>query len=69
MLINIRGPRICSDGDVGMGRVAGELSEPKIMGSDPYIEYRIYRPISSSYLEFKGIPYALYLYSVKIRRE
>lgn len=41
MLINIRGPRICSDGDVGMGRVAGELSEPKIMGSDPYIEYRI----------------------------
>ncbi|MEC0371354.1 DUF1835 domain-containing protein [Paenibacillus chibensis] len=60
-------PEYVQDGYVKMGRVAGELSERKKVGSDPFIEYRIWHLISSGYLEFKGIPYAMYLYSVKIR--
>lgn len=62
-------PEYVQDGYVKMGRVAGELCERKNVGSVPFTEYRIWHLISSCYLEFKGIPYAMYLYSVKIREE
>ncbi|GIP26052.1 hypothetical protein J23TS9_11820 [Paenibacillus sp. J23TS9] len=54
------------NGYVRAGAVVSELIERKIFESDRYIEYRLWHLISSGQLDFKGIPYALYLYSVKI---
>lgn len=57
---------LVKNGYVRAGAVATELFERKIFESDRYIEYRLWHLISSGQLDFKGIPYALYLYSVKI---
>jgi len=57
---------LVKNGYVRAGAVVSELFERKIFESDRYIEYRLWHLISSSQLDFKGIPYALYLYSVKI---
>lgn len=57
---------LVKNGYVRAGAVASELFERKIFESDRYTEYRLWHLISSGQLDFKGIPYALYLYSVKI---
>ncbi|MFU1793073.1 DUF1835 domain-containing protein [Paenibacillus azoreducens] len=54
------------DGYVRAGRVAAELFDRQIFDSHQYIEYRFWHLISTDQLKFNGIPYALYLYSVKI---
>ncbi len=57
---------LVKNGYVRAGAVVSTLFEREIFESDRYIEYRLWYLISSGQLDFKGIPYALYLYSVKI---
>ncbi|MCJ8012389.1 DUF1835 domain-containing protein [Paenibacillus sp. KQZ6P-2] len=55
------------DGYVKAGRIAAELIDRNIFDSDSYFQYRIWHLVSTGQLQFKGIPYAMYLYNVKIR--
>ncbi|MDR0267451.1 DUF1835 domain-containing protein [Paenibacillus sp.] len=58
--------KIVQEGYVGAGCVVSDLIDRNIYDSVQYIEYRFWHLISCGQLKFKGIPYALYLYSVKI---
>lgn len=60
-------PEFVEDGYVKAGKVLSELAQLQLFDSDPYFEYRFWHLISIARLEFKGIPYAPYLYHVKIR--
>lgn len=55
------------DGFVPAGSVIAEFLDTGHWIGDLIVENRLWHLISSGLLEFKGIPYAMYLYSVRVR--